>query len=101
MSVVQETSSPVDLPSYHGDAGLLLFDCCMLTVFVGLAAYLQLSFTSLLVELLPLLLWVTVHCHMRLKGPIASVARDQNDAMERHGMLVVDDAEQPGPETLI
>lgn len=75
---------------YHGEAGLLLFDLCMLTTLLGLLSFLEFSFAHLLVELLVVGFWFVVQTYMRMKAPQTQAAKDAPSS--RQGILVADEA---------
>jgi hypothetical protein len=81
------------LHSYHGDAGLLLFDLGCLAVLLGLLSFLYFSFVHLLVELSVVVLWMCVHRQIGANSHPAP-ARDVRDladlAHEGHGALLLD-----------
>lgn len=68
---------------WHGDAGLLLWDCLCLTVLLGLLSFLEFSIFSGLVLLLVILVWCSVHAQMGGLKPITMGADDEdNDTTE-------------------
>ena len=49
---------------WHGDAGLLLWDCLCLTILLGLVSFLDISTFTGLILLLVFLVWCSVHAQM-------------------------------------
>eukprot|EP00608_Synchroma_pusillum_P005883 CAMPEP_0198420148 /NCGR_PEP_ID=MMETSP1452-20131203/705_1 /TAXON_ID=1181717 /ORGANISM="Synchroma pusillum, Strain CCMP3072" /LENGTH=233 /DNA_ID=CAMNT_0044140297 /DNA_START=23 /DNA_END=720 /DNA_ORIENTATION=+ len=54
---------------YHGEAGLLVFDALMLSVFLGMLSFLYFSMLNFLVEMSVIVLWGSVHVLMRSTKP--------------------------------
>lgn len=65
---------------WHGDAGLLLWDCLCATILLGLLSFLDISTFTGLVLLLVILVWCSVHTQMGgLKSSSVATDESQND----------------------
>lgn len=61
-------SSRARIKRWHGDFGLLVWDALCFTLFTGLMGFLRFSFTSLIVCILPFVLWLAVAVQMNGKN---------------------------------
>jgi hypothetical protein len=73
------SSSQSKIRRWHGDLGLLLWDLLCITIMSGLFAFLPMTFTSLIVVLLPCLVWLVVALQIQGK-----VIREEEEMATRN-----------------
>lgn len=59
---------------YHGEMGMLLFDCINVTIILGLLSFLPWDGVHLLVSVCVFFFWFCIHSHMRTHLPSQSLS---------------------------
>lgn len=68
---------------WHGESGLLVWDMLCLTLLLGLMSFLAISFTNLLVLVIVIAAWMTVHVQMISKSSMHKF--DSSSSMDGEG----------------
>lgn len=91
---IEKMASPTKIRRWHGNAGLATWDFAVVTMLLGMVSFFYISWFNLIVVMLLLCLWLSVHLQFRADAPSTGMT-DSEEGYEvgSGGLLIADSGE--------